>query len=174
MLEISIIMWPKYSRVNLQCLRETEPFPSLVKCSSATSALETCLVLFWSLATALSSLEKVRLAKISYPSFHHKAQIILINFTTKIKVDFNLDFKEQFWRILKTTLISRPLMNFILISKNSSDTFSKQPWFQGNFTYLQVHIRGLWRISCPTKNNFDFKATHEFYLLAVEKSSDHS
>ena len=65
-------------------------------------------------------------------------------------------------------------MNFVLISKNSSDTFSKQPWFQGNFTYLQVHIRGLWRISCPTKNNFDFKATHEFYLLAVEKSSDHS
>ena len=117
MLEISITMWPKYSRVDLQCLRETEPFPSLVKCSSATSALETCLVLFWSLATALSSLEKVRLAKISYLSFHLKAQIILINFTTKIKVDFNLDFKEQFWRILKTTLISRPLMNFILISK---------------------------------------------------------
>ena len=97
-----------------------------------------------------------------------------MNFTSKIKVDFNLDFKEQFWRILKTTLISRPLMNFILISKNSSDTFSKQPWFQGNFTYLQVHIRGLWRISCPTKNNFDFKGTHEFYRLGVEKSSDHS
>ena len=97
-----------------------------------------------------------------------------MNFTSKIKVDFNLDFKEQFWRILKTTLISRQLMNFTLISKNSSDTFSKQPWFQGNFTYLQVHIRGLWRISCPTKNNLDFKATHEFYRLGVEKSSDHS
>ena len=98
----------------------------------------------------------------------------LMNFTSKIKVDFNLYFKEQFWRILKTTLISRQLMNFTLISKNSSDTFSKQPWFQGNFDFLQVHIRGFWRISCLTKNNFDFKATHEFYRLGVEKSSDHS
>ena len=135
MLEISIIIWPKYSRVNLQCLRETEPFPSLVKCSSATSALETCLVLFWSLATALSSLEKVRLAKISYPSFHLKAQIILINFTTKIKVDFNLDFKEQFWRIFKTTLISRQL--YLLTSSHSRVmahfvSHKKQLWFQSN------------------------------------------
>ena len=156
MLEISIIIWPKYSRVNLQCLRETEPFPSLVKCSSATSALETCLVLFWSLATALSSLEKVRLAKISYPSFHLKAQIILINFTTKIKVDFNLDFKEQFWRILKTTLISRPLMNFVLISKNSSDTFSKQPWFQGHLWILSWFQK---TVLTHFQNNLDFKAT---------------
>ena len=33
-------------------------------------------------------------------------------YTSEIKVDVNLDFKEHFWRILKTTLISRQLMNF--------------------------------------------------------------
>ena len=86
--------------------------------------------------------------------FSHILKTTLISrqhmyFTSKIKVDFKLDFKEQFWRILKTTLISRQLMNFSLISsqleinldlkKNSSDTFSKQPWFQGNLNFSQVH-----------------------------------
>ena len=33
-------------------------------------------------------------------------------YTSEIKVDVNLDFKERFWRILKTTLISRQFINF--------------------------------------------------------------
>ena len=170
MLEISITMWPKYSRVDLQCLRETEPFPSLVKCSSATSALETCLVLFWSLATALSSLEKVRLAKISYLSFHLKAQIILINFTTKIKVDFNLDFKEQFWRILKTTLISRPLMNFILISKNSSDTFQNNLDFKATLLTYKFTFAGYGAFRVPQKTTLISKQLMNFIFWPSKKA----
>ena len=38
-----------------------------------------------------------------------------MDFTSKIKVDF----KEQFWRILKTTLIEK--------KKNSSGRLTKQP-----------------------------------------------
>ena len=65
-------------------------------------------------------------------------------YTSEIKVDVNLDFKEHFWRILKTTLISRQLMNFT--SKIKVD-FNLQRTVLANF-----------------ENNLDFTATHEFYL----------
>ena len=68
----------------------------------------------------------------------------LMNFTSEIKVDINFNFKEHFWRILKTTLISRQLVNFT--SKMKVD-FNRQ---RTVLVYFE--------------NNLDFKTTHEFYL----------
>ena len=66
-------------------------------------------------------------------------------YTSEIKVDVNLDFKEHFWRILKTTLISRQLMNFTSEIKVDFNLDFK--------TFL-----------APFENNLDLKATHEFCL----------
>ena len=93
------------------------------------------LVLYLS---AKSSLEKVRLVKISYPSFH--AQIICLScngYEKRVLAHFenNLDFKatHEFFLDFKST------WNQPWLKKNSSDTFSKQPWFQGNLNFSQVH-----------------------------------
>ena len=66
-------------------------------------------------------------------------------FTSKIKVDFNLDFKAQFWHIFENNLDFKATHEFyhdfkstLILKKNSSDAFSKQPRFQGNVNYPLV------------------------------------
>ena len=56
---------------------------------------------------------KSEFSRISCPHNFYLDFVATHEFSTlEIKVDVNLDFKEHFWRILKTTLISRQLMNF--------------------------------------------------------------
>ena len=62
-----------------------------------------------------------------------------------------LTFKEQFWRILKTTWISRQFMNFTLISC--------QPWFKKT---VLAHF----------ENSLDFKATWIFRNVSLASSEE--
>ena len=74
----------------------------------------------------------------------------LKNFTSKIKADFNLDFKKHFWRICKQPLFQGkswilPWSQVNLDFKRTVLTFSKQPWFQGNLNFSRCLTREFWR-----------------------------
>ena len=89
-------------------------------------------------------------------------------YTSEIKVDVNLDFKEHFWRILKTTLISRQLMNFTSEIKVDFNLDFKEHFWRILKTTL--FSRQLMNFASKIKVDFNLQTTvlaHRTDVMAV-------